>query len=333
MLFHPAIIALLATSAINSMLLVGAGLFAARLLRQWDLASGAERQLRLERQTYLVSTFLVFVLAAELMSLLLFVYNAERMSVLFTGAMCAVGTLNVNAYGFPALLLKLLAFFLAAAWLALNWVDNRGRDYPLTRKKYALLLAIVPVFLAEGVVQGLYFANLDPDVITSCCGSLFSERGEGVSADLAGLEPAPAMLMFYAALAVTLAAGFRVWRTGRGGMAYGVASLAFFAVAIAAVVSFLSLHVYEHPHHHCPFCLLKGEFHYIGYWLYGLLFAATAYGLAVGVIHPFASTASLATVIPRARRRFALASLLGYAAFGLLATGLVMGSGLVLIEN
>lgn len=333
MLLHPTIIALLVTSAINAVLLVAAGLFAIRLLRHWDLASGSELQIRLERQTYLVSTFMVFVCVTELLSLLLFVYNAERMSVLFTGAMCAVGTLSVNRWGFPTLLAKLAVFFAATAWLALNWLDNRGRDYPLTRRKYAWLLVLIPLFLAEALLQTLYFVNLDPDVITSCCGSLFSERGEGVSADLAAVEPRLAMAVFYSALILTLALGVWVWRRGRGGAAYGAASLGLFAVSIAAVVSFISLYVYEHPHHHCPFCLLKGEFHYVGYPLYGLLFTATALGLAVGVIHPYAAIPSLATIVPQARRRLTLISLLGFAAFGLLATALVTTSRLVLLDR
>jgi hypothetical protein len=45
-----------------------------------------------------------------------------------------------------------------------------------------------------------------------------------------------------------------------------LASGAAFAVAtIVGILSFISLYVYEHPHHHCPFCLLKPEYGYQGY--------------------------------------------------------------------
>jgi hypothetical protein len=37
------------------------GVFSVRLLRHWDLASGARRQIELERRTYLVSTTLTLV--------------------------------------------------------------------------------------------------------------------------------------------------------------------------------------------------------------------------------------------------------------------------------
>jgi hypothetical protein len=328
---HPAILALLLASAINALVLTTAALFATRLLRHWNPASGGATQIALERQTYLVATGVALVLAIQFAALLLFVYNAERMSVLFTGAMCATGTLNVNAYGFPALGLKLLGFFLAVAWLTLNQADNLGRDYPLIRRKYALLLAIAPVFVAEAVVQALYFAKLDPEVITSCCGSLFSDSGAGVAAELSGTEPKPAMTLFGAVLLATLASGAWLWQTGRGGRLFGLLSVAHFVVALSSVVAFLSLYVYEHPHHHCPFCLLKPEFGYIGYPLYLSLFVATGHGLASAIQSSLASRPSLADVLPDLARHHAGVAVVGLIAFGVLSGWIVARSNLALI--
>lgn len=331
MTLHPAILALLAASALNALVFLAGALFAVRLLRHWNPASGSERQIALERQTYLVATGVALVLGIQLAALLLFVYNAERMSVLFTGAMCATGTLNVNAYGFPALILKLAGFFLAILWLALNQADNLGRDYPLIRRKYALLLAIAPVFVAEAVVQGLYFANLDPDVITSCCGSLFSDTGQGVAAELAGAAPRQTLIAFYAVLSATLMSGLWLWGTGRGGALFGLLSGTQFMVAMVAVIAFLSLYVYEHPHHHCPFCMLKAEFGYIGYALYLPLFATTGYGMAAGIQSLYSGRASLSAALPARVRRHAgraVAFLLG---FGLLATWVMLRSNLKLL--
>ncbi|HAO32648.1 MAG TPA: hypothetical protein DCQ84_06825, partial [Candidatus Competibacteraceae bacterium] len=88
-------------------------------------------------------------------------------------------------------------FFLAALWLLLNRVDNRAYDYPLVRLKYALLLALAPLTAAEATVQTLFFLGLKPDVITSCCGSLFSADSRGAAAELAGLPPKPTLVAFY----------------------------------------------------------------------------------------------------------------------------------------
>ncbi|MCK7500024.1 MAG: ATP-binding cassette domain-containing protein [Comamonadaceae bacterium] len=76
-----------------------------------------------------------------------------RCRSMFVGAMCAVGTLNVNAFGFPALIAQMVVFFLASSWLVVNHVDTRARDYPLTRIKYALLLAILPFVIAAFALQ------------------------------------------------------------------------------------------------------------------------------------------------------------------------------------
>lgn len=166
MIFQPAILALLLSSLLCIGLLLAATPHAIDLIRHWDLSSGSERQLLRERRTYLLSTLLAFVFATQLVALLLFVFNADRMASLFVGAMCAVGTLEANAFGFPALLAQILVFFLAAVWLVINHVDTRAPDYPLLRIKYVLLLCLLPFLLAAAVLQWRFFLALRADVIT-----------------------------------------------------------------------------------------------------------------------------------------------------------------------
>ena len=121
--------------------------------------------------------------------------------------MCAAGSLYANSFGYPVLLLKILNFFLAGLWLILNHADNRASDYPLIRKKYIFLLALAPFILAEAVLQAGYFLQLNPNIITSCCGTLFSGEGAGISADI-GTLPGPVMkTMFFGSMTATLATG------------------------------------------------------------------------------------------------------------------------------
>lgn len=330
MLLNPSIMALTLVSAVVVLMLLMAAAFSVQILRQWDIHSGSERQLQLERRTYLISTLLTWVFASELVSLLLFVYNAESMSGQFVGAMCATGVLNVNPWGWPTLFLKIAIFFSGALWLMLNRLDNQGHDYPLVRLKYGLLLLILPLVLSEFVVQMLYFTDMDPDVITSCCGSLFSADAEGVAAEVSAVSPRTAMLSLYLSGGLVLASGAWFARRGSGAWAFVLSSLLAFVVALVAIVSFIALYVYEHPHHHCPFCILKSGHDYAGYGLYIPLFLATALGLSAAVLGRCSGIPSLAAAVSRERPRLAWTAVLLFAAFYLVGSALVLNSNLTM---
>lgn len=333
MLFQPSVIALLLAATLSLVMVAAAAPFAWQILRRWDLGSGSEVQLQLERRTYLFSTLAAFVCASQLLALLLFVFTADRLSAMFVGAMCAVGALNADAWGFPALLLQVALFFLAALWLVLNHVDTRARNYPLVRLKYALLLGLTPLLALSAWLQWSYFRGLKADIITSCCGSLFSGDGNhGVAGEMAGLAPLPAMLWFYGSLGLAaLLAAWHAW-SGRLGLLAGLSSGAAFVGGIGGIVSFLSLYLYEHPHHHCPFCILKPEYDYQGYALYLPLFAATAAGMGSGVLQLVRRVRGLEQIAPAASRRLATVAAWGFGLLLCLAAGMMAGSRLVLLE-
>lgn len=337
MIFHPPALALILASALSCAFVMWAGVFAVRLLRGWDLASGAEGQLQLERSTYLVSTAVAFAMAVELVSLVLFAFNADRMAVMFVGAMCAVGTLNASIYGFPALLAKIAVFFAASLWLVVNHADGQGRDYPFTRLKYRLLLGLAPLVVLAAGLQLAYFLDIKADTITSCCGKTFTPDKPSIAGEMAGLNEGLALVLLFGGLALTLAVGaVATWGSGGNAWrrpalaAYGVASGALFGVALAAIISVISLYIYEHPHHHCPFCLLKREYTYFGFVLYAPLFAGAALGLPAGFLGALATPPSLQTALPALLRRLIVTSMACFGVFGLLALWSIAASRLVL---
>ena len=140
MILHPAVLALLTMSLLVSIMVLMAGYSGVLILRSWDIRSGSELQLGLERRTYLISSILGYIFVFQILSLFLYIHTADNLHVLFVGAMCAAGTLNVNTYGYPVFILKILNFLLAGTWLILNYSDARGYDYPLIKPKYTLLL-------------------------------------------------------------------------------------------------------------------------------------------------------------------------------------------------
>jgi hypothetical protein len=316
--------AMLLASFLSVLIFSWAAWFSVQVLRHWDISSGHARQLVLERRTYLVSTALVFVMTMELASLLLFVFNADKMAVMFVGAMCAVGTLNVNDYGFPALVLKITVFFGAATWLIINHADGKGRDYPLTRFKYGFLLLLTPVVIAAAATQLAYFLNLDADVMTSCCSQLFTPETRGLEARLSSADPEFALYLLFGALILLGALAGLAWARQKGYALYALASIVFFVISIIAIVSVISSYIYEQPHHHCPFCILKPEYDYIGYWLYLPLFGATAFGLAAGLLALRPTPASLERQLPAILRRNVAISaglFILFAAIALIAIG------------
>lgn len=333
MLISPPVLALNGISLTVTLLLALAAGFALQVVRHWDIESGSERQLELERRTYLISTLVTWCFGAAVVSLLLFVYNAEQMTTQFVGAMCATGVLNAHPLGWPTLFLKILVFFAGAAWLMLNRLDNQAPDYPLVRIKYWILLGLLPLVALETGVQLRYFLGLDPDVITSCCGALFSAQGAGVAATVSALDPAWSLVALYGSgllvLAVGLVHGWRS-RSGASGTGFALAGTLAFAAALAAIVSCVALYIYAHPHHHCPFCILKGGHGLIGYWLYVPLFTATALSIGVGLCSPWGRVPSLRAATRADGRRFTALSLGLFAGFYAVATYAILTSNLTM---
>ncbi len=313
MILHPAVIALLTGSFLVSLMLVYAAFWGYRIIAGWDPQSGSERQLVLERKTYLVSTLASCAFSLHGLSFFLLVYVADDLHRLFFGAMCAAGTFNANEYGYPAVVLKLLNCMLGAVWLILNHADNQASDYPLIRRKYTLLLAIVPLLLIEAHQLWSFFVNLKAHVITSCCGSLFSPEASGVAAGLAALPAAPMQAVFFAGIALAVGSGVLFLTTGRGAGLFAGSSLGAFAVSAAALVSFISVYFYELPTHHCPFCILQGEYHYVGYLIYATLAGGGIAGGGVWVLMPCRWIPSLREIAPRIQRRLAQAGVFSFA--------------------
>lgn len=331
MILHPTVIANLLASYVGSFMVVYAAYFGAQIIRHWDIQSGDELQLILERKTYLISALLGFVFALQLLSLFLFVFTADTLCPLFVGAMCAAGTLNVNAFGYPTLELKVVNFILAGLWLVFNHADNQGYDYPLIKKKYLLLVVIAPVIVVEMLLESAYFLGMKADVITSCCGSLFSaEKAGGLGSEIAALPARPMIWVFYGTMLFTLISGFICFRTGKGGYLYAGLSLFAFVVALVSIVSFISLYIYELPTHHCPFCIVMEEYHYIGYLLYMLLFGAVVSGIGAGALMPFREVESLQAVLGRYTARLTITSVALYTAFTVLVTYQILVSNLVM---
>lgn len=323
MMMHPGVLALL----LGSILIVAMVGFSAwhglRIIRYWDIRSGSETQLDLERRTYLISLVMSYALGFQILSFILFIYTADALSPMFIGAMCAAGSLKVNSFGYPALIGSIITCLLSGLWLIVNSTDNKAPDYPLIRQKYRFLLLLAPVVLAQAILQGGYLLSLRPHVVTSCCALVFNAKPETILADLLYVTPLWAQTAFAFSAVITLALGLSVLLKNIGAKLFALTSLVHFFLSIVALISFISIYVYALPTHHCPFCLLHPEYHAIGYILYGSSLVSVIAGTGTGLIQRWRTISSVKSIIPSMQRKLALVATLTNGVF-LATSGLII---------
>lgn len=329
MILHPGILALLVGSSIALLMMAHAGWIGLRVLRRWDFDSSSAEQLALERTTYLASTLAGYALGFQIVAALLFLFTVDDIHELFVGAMCATGSLNANPVGWAVLGVKVLVLIASPLWIVVDLLDRRAGDFPIIKLKFLALLALVPLMAADLVLQLRYFTGLDPQIITSCCGALFSESGSTLASEVASLPVRPMLVAFYAASALFVAAYLACFVSRSALLRYLLAglSLLILVVSLASIVSFLSLYVYELPTHHCPFDMLQGQYSFIGYPIYILLFSAVLFGLLPGLTRPLRRLPSLDGLIAAAEPTWLTSGVASMMAFvGVASWKVIFGS-------
>ena len=287
------------------------------ILRHWNSSDPSVEQLGRERRSYLASAILGRVMLLELALLALFLKEAESLHRFVTGAMCAAGALGANQYGYAALVLLMAGFVGCGLWMVVNHADLKSPAFPLIRFKQTALFLLAPLLALQTIILYCYFTNLDPEFIASCCGVLFGPDSSGFAGGLAHLPTSMMVPLFWTTLVFTIVLGGFYLRRKRVGIGYALASMAMFPLTIAAIISFICLYVYHLPNHHCPFCMLKGEYGYLGYPLYLSLFAATVTGLATGILRPFRAWPALSGIVPAVQQTLCRISLSSFVLFGL----------------
>ncbi len=315
-------LALTMSSVVVLFLLVMAVRTAVRVLRNWNPASDDNTQIRLESEIWLSSTLVAYALGFQILTLILFVVAADQFSGAIVGAMCATGSLLANDYGIPALVVKLVGVFFYGAWILLHQLDIRSERYPLVRVKYIYLLILFPLLLVDIALQSFYIGGLKPDIITSCCAVVFSGSTGGGTNLISDIPLNILFPAFYGTAGVLLFVGLFLIRRWYGavGYLYGAGWLWFFLVALVMLTTVVSSYIYAMPYHKCPFCILKPEYNYIGFVLYGTLIPAAFFGMSTVVSELVYKREGLAQVVRRFQRKAVQISLVLLVFFTLLAS-------------
>jgi hypothetical protein len=319
-MLSPAVLAQLFASAVLGAVTVATAVWGLPAAIGWSPEEAGRRQLERERRMLLVEAVLKVALACQLVALFLFVATADRLHPLFPGAMCAAGTLAASPWGYPTLAAKGAVFFLCGLWLTLQRTRQTGGPTEAAagtvrvRLQHGFAVAAAAALVAENGLQLRYFTDLEPEILTSCCATLFSAEAGGLASDLAALPPGASRAAFFALLGLTLGTGLRSLVGRRSATPYAALAVALGLVSMAAVVSWVAPAYYQLPTHHCPFCLLSHHLGHVGYPLYLLLFGAVITGAGSGLVQSLAGLGDA----PEARRLCGV-SMAGFAFFALLA--------------
>lgn len=299
MFLDPWSIALTLCGGMALLLLTIACRTAIRVLRFWNPDSDDQLQIALESEIWLSSTLVAYGLGFQMIGLLLLVLAADHFASAIVGAMCATGSLLANPFGMPALLIKLGGVFFYGFWILLHQLDIRSEHYPLVRLKFCYLLLLLPLLLGDLTVQTLYVAGLKPEIITSCCAVVFGGSSGGGTNLLFGYPQQGLLIAFTTSILALSGIAVGLWCCWRSWLAwlYAIGWLWFFGLSLVVITTVVSSYVYAMPYHKCPFCLLKPEYHYFGFLLYGMLIPATFCGISGAMSGLMAKRSGLAGVV------------------------------------
>lgn len=323
MFLNPWSLALCLLSGLTLFLIGVACKTAIRVLRLWDPAADSQAQIALESEIWLSSTLVQYGLGFQVVSLLLYVLAADRFAQMLSGAMCATGAFLANGYGIPLLIVKMASVFFCGLWIVLHQLDISSEEYPLVRIKYVFLLLLLPLLLADTVLLFLYLHGLQPDIITSCCAVVF-DKGSGDTTQnlLSGQDEQRTLLFYYGWAFFVAVIGFLAWWRQKISLyiLYGVGVAAFFILALNTIITVLSSYVYAMPFHHCPFCMLKKEYDFIGFLIYLPLFVTSFCGVTPMLIEPCKAKGGLAATVTVLQRKLVAVSVLALGVYTALSS-------------
>lgn len=283
-ILEPWVMLRLIAGVVSLALFARASITSARVLRHFNVSRASEGQLALERRVELARTFVRVGAAVQVASLVLTMLAADKLSHGVRGAMCAYGVFRANEWGFPALAMSASAAVAAGVLLQLFALDGKVRGLDLVKPLSWATLVVAPLVAADLFLSARFLFGLDLGVVASCC-SVELDPG---AATTAGYAQGPRILAAGGAVVSIIACIGVSWlasRRPRAGLVVLAGALGALALPFALGASVLEVapHVFETPHHRCPFCLLHGDVMGIGYVLYGAMFLAMVWGLGAAL--------------------------------------------------
>ncbi len=279
MFLTPEIIAIYILDIIFLVFAFYAFIISIKIVRFWNINSTNERQYGLEKKTVLVATIIKYIFFLKLPLFIFFVFTSDKISGVITGAMCAAGVVNSVSFGLELFVFKILNLFIFGFWIALHAKDMKDEKLRFTKMKFSLFIIAFFLLVIEIFYEISFFNSLDIDKIVSCCGTLFSVASSSSLSIIFNISNQVVIIMFYTVFFLLIVMYFL-----KKEIPFLIINITFFIVSILSLILFFGTYIYELPTHHCPFCFLQKEYHYVGYLLYITLFIGTFSGISGSVL-------------------------------------------------
>jgi len=141
---------------------------------------------------------------------------------------------------------------------------------------YGVFILLFLLLFIEIALDFYMFNTLDISKLVSCCGTIFSSSSASAISSIFAIKSSVILTLFYANFILMI-----FFRNNKA--LFGILNLFFIFTSLVSLILFFGTYVYELPTHHCPFCMLQKEYHYVGYLFYILLFLGTFYGLTFSI--------------------------------------------------
>ncbi len=279
MLLTPEIITILTLDFIFIFFGLIAFVISIKIVKSWDLNSTSQAQYKLEKQSFLVSTIIKYIFIVKLPLFLFFIFTADKLSDIITGAMCGAGVVNSVSFGSSMFFYKILNLYIFGFWLVLNNYDLKKENQPYTKYKFWLYIFGFIFLLTEVYLEIDFFLSLDVSKLVSCCGTLFSAASKSSISFIYNIDKIYFVYIFYAVF-LFLLLGFML----KNSIAILLGNISFVFISIISLIMFFGTYIYQLPTHHCPFCMLQKDYYYIGYVLYVTLYIGTFYGVSGAIM-------------------------------------------------
>ncbi len=279
MILTPEVLTLLIINGIFLLLATVVFILSLNIFLKWDMNATTQTQYTLEKQSFLAATIIKYIFAIKLPLFLFFVFTLDKISTLLTGAMCAAGVVDATEYGTYLLMLKLLNLYLFGFWLTLHYLDMKNPNLPYTKIKFEFFIIAFLFLVVEIILEGIMFSAIDIDKMVSCCGTLYSSASTSAIGDILNINTTLLLGLFYGNFLLMV-----LFYKLKINYLFAVTNITFIVIALISLISWFGTYIYELPTHHCPFCFLQSDYHYVGYAIYIALFIGTFYGIRSGIM-------------------------------------------------